>query len=153
MTQLGYHTFLKGLPTHIRPHLPRAMLLHIHQPHRWLVQIYDQDKRVHYEIQRIPGRGEFEIGLHFESRNKELNQRLLEGFSRYLFEIHALLGESVVAEPWDKGWAKVYEVVEVAEMTEDAQKELGKRVAEFIQCIHPMLQEIYADSTQRRKVK
>ncbi len=151
MTKLGYHSFLKGLPTHIRANLPKAMLLHYHQPHRWLLQIYDQDKRVHYEVQRMTGRGIFEVGLHFESRNRALNQHLLTGFSRNLFEIHAKLGDSVVAEPWDKGWAKLYQVVLEEPLTELFQQQLGQRVAEFIACVHPILQEIYATPVVKRE--
>ncbi len=150
MTKLGYHIFLKGLPTSIRAHLPKTLPLHFHQPYRWLLQVYDQDKRVHYEVQRLTSRGVFEIGLHFESRSKQLNQHLLRGFSRYLFEIHARLGDSVVVEPWDKGWAKLYEVVPAEALTEAFQQRLGKRVADFICCVHPILQEIYAMPVQRR---
>ena len=69
-----------------------------------------------------------------------------------MFEIHEQLGESVVAEPWDKGWAKVYEIVAVDELTEETQAALGKRTAEFIQCIHPILQEIYEMPVRRREI-
>lgn len=151
MTKLGYHTFLKGLPTYILAHLPNGLILHYHQPHRWLLQMYDQDKRVHYEVQRITGRGLFEIGLHFESRNRQLNEHMLTCFSRHLFEIHETLGDSVVVEPWDKGWAKLYEVIAEEALTEAFQEKLGKRVADFIGCVHPILQIVYETPVQRRE--
>jgi hypothetical protein len=152
MTTIGYHTFLKGLPTYIRANLPNPPSLHFHQPHRWLLQIYDHDKHIHYEVQRIPNRGVFEIGLHFEMRDKARNQQLLSGFSHFLIEIHATLGDSIVAEPWDKGWAKLYEVVPEEPLTETFQTTLGKRVADFISCVHPILQEISATSGRGREI-
>lgn len=151
MTTLGYHAFLKGLPTHVT--LPATIRLKFHQPHRWLLQAYDQDRRVHYEVQRIPHRGDFEVGLHFESRNKGLNSHMLKQFLRRMFEIHAELGESVVAEQWDKGWTKLYEVVSAEPLTADFQAELGRRITRFITCIHPILQQLYDTPVRRREFR
>ncbi|MGB1252482.1 MAG: hypothetical protein ACPG8W_17840 [Candidatus Promineifilaceae bacterium] len=140
---LAYQPFLKGLPTQVQKYLSDQLKLQVQQPVRWLLQLYDQDKRVHYEVSRIARRGDFELGLHFESRHKPLNAHMLQGFSRNLFEIHEQLGESIVAEQWDRGWTKVYEVYPKAPLTEAYQEEMGKRIAEIITCLHPILLELY----------
>lgn len=148
---LAYQSFLKGLPTQVQKYLPHHLKLHAHQPFRWLLQLYDQDKRVHYEVSRIAKRRDFELGLHFESRHKPLNAHMLQGFSRSLFEIHDQLGESIVAEPWDRGWAKVYEVYPDAPLTEAYQEAMGKRLAEIITCLHPILLDLYEQPVTRQR--
>ena len=152
MSVISYQQFLKTLPAQVLPLLPAAHSIKAHQPFRWIVQFYDQDKRIHYEVQRIAKRKDFELGLHFESKNKKVNAHLLRGFSRRMFEVHARLGDSIVAEPWDRGWAKVYDVYAGPasstgsdKLTTDYQVQLGARLAAMISCLHPMLHEILDD--------
>ncbi len=149
MTVLGYQQFLKTLPVHVLDQLPAHLQLNVNQRYRWMIQFYDQDARVHYEVQRIYRRGDFELGLHFESKRKPLNQHLLQGFSRRLFEIHAVLGDSISAEPWDKGWTKVYDVFPEAPLTETYQEQLAARLAEIITVFHPILLELYDTPVER----
>ena len=152
MTVPGYQQFLKTLPTHVIPLLPAHMQIKAHQPYRWLLQFYDQDRRVHYEVGRIAKRRDFELGLHFESKNKQLNQHLLAGFSRRMIEIHAQLGTSIRAEPWDRGWAKVYDIFPDAPLDEDFQSRIAHRLAQFIICVHPILNELYDTPVERNRV-
>ena len=91
-------------------------------------------------------------GLHFESKNKQLNQHLLTGFSRRLIEIHAELGDSIQAEPWDRGWAKVYEVFPDAPLDEAFQTRMANRIVEIVCCLHPILNELYDTPVERERV-
>ncbi len=152
MTVLKYQQFLKTLPTYIMPQLPESMQLTVRQPHRWLLQIHGQDRQIHYEVSRIKHRQDFELALHFESKNKPLNQHLLDGFSKQLIAIHAQLGESITAEPWDRGWAKVYEIFPSAPLTEQYAEQLGVRMATIISCLQPILLEIYDTPVGRKRV-
>ena len=147
---LGYQLFLKGMPTQVQKYLSPSIKLNAHQPFRWLVQFYDQDRRVHYEVSRIAKRGDFELALHFESKHKPLNAHMLTGFSRRLFEIHDQIGDRIVAEEWDRGWSKVYEVYPQAPLTEDYQEAMGRRMAEIIGCLHPIMQDLYELPVARR---
>jgi len=63
------------------------------------------------------------------------------GFRQNLFEIKDVLGESIEAEMWDKGWTKIYEVYPEGKFTLEYQSDVGGRMAEIITCLHP----IYAD--------
>lgn len=149
MIVLGAQQFLKTLPTLVLARLPDHLQLHVHQPYRWLVQFYDQDKRVHYEVQRIVRRRDFELALHFESRNKPLNQHLLQGFSQQLIGIHAELGASISAEPWDRGWAKIYDIFPEATLTDSYQLQMAERLAAMIRCFHPILLDLYEQPVRR----
>ena len=104
--------FFGALPASTRAHLPRHLREFKVNRRSWLVQLYYAHPLLHYEVWNLgERRGELEIGLHFESRNRAENERLLAGFQSRLFEIKAELGDSIEAEQWDKGWTKVYEVM------------------------------------------
>lgn len=151
MIVLAYHDFLKTLPTHVAPLLPPTLPpLTVRQPYRWLVQWYDQDPAVHYEVLRVRQSTAFEIGLHFESPRAQLNEHLLTGFLHRLIEVHALLGPDVVAEPWDRGWCKVYRVLPAEEqLTDQFQQTLAAATAALISALHPLLNDCYAEPVRR----
>lgn len=130
--------FLKTIPTVVRGQLPQPLQeIHIRQPYRWLVQFHYGEPRLHYEISAAKHRPGWELGFHFEARDKKLNRYLLLGFRRHLFEIKDRLGPQIEAEMWDRGWTKIYEVYADGELTEAYQAAVGKRLAEIIVCLHP----------------
>lgn len=103
--------------------------------------VHYAEPRLHYEVSRAGSRPGLELGFHCEARDKDLNRFLLFGFRKNLFEIKDVLGESIEAEMWDRGWTKIYEVREQEDFTLDYQAEVGGRIAEIITCLHP----IYVD--------
>ena len=72
--------------------------LHAQQPFRWIISIYDNDRRIHYEVSRVSRQYSLELGLHFESKDRALNQFFLQGFQRHLLEIQHEIGAGVEAE-------------------------------------------------------
>jgi hypothetical protein len=93
---------------------------------------------LHYEVARVRDRRGWELGFHCEAQDKALNRYLLRGFRRHLFEIKDVLGESIEAEMWDRGWSKIYEVYPEGELTLAYQQEMGQRLAAIITCLHPI---------------
>ena len=91
------------------------------------------------------GREAWEVAFHFEARDKQLNRYLLLGFRRHLFEIKDTLGASVEAEMWDRGWAKVYDVVPQERLTAAHQTAVATRLAELICCLQPIFVELRDD--------
>lgn len=109
---------------------------------RWFFQVYfGRERRIHYEVARSYARAgrRLEIGLHLESCNKELNSALLNGFLRYLLELRTKLQSNIVAEQWDRGWAKIYEAYPSEALTEDAQR--LATIINVIQSIYKHLRE------------
>jgi len=107
--------------------------------------VHYADPHLHYEVSRplnVPG---LELGVHCETRDKDLNRYLLFGFRKNLFEIKDTLGESIEAEMWDKGWTKIYEVFPEADYSADYQVEVGARLAEIIVCLHPFYVQLRND--------
>jgi hypothetical protein len=87
-------------------------------------------------------RGKLELGLHFESRDRALNLALLKGFSAHMAEIKSTLGPQWEAEPWDKGWTKVYEVVPYAPFDDELLRALGARMARAISVLQPIWESL-----------
>jgi hypothetical protein len=143
MTALSQRKFLGTLPDVVISHLPPSLKgIQPRQPWRWLVQFHYGEPRLHYEVSRAPRQNGWELGFHFEARDKDLNRFLLMGFRHHLFEIKDVLGESIEAEMWDRGWTKIYEVVPEETLTADYQARLGRRLVAIITCLHPIFVEL-----------
>lgn len=136
--------FMRALPEAIRLRLPVELQGFQWQARNWLVQLYYRDPRIHYEVWWLPeqhGR-RLELGLHFESRDATLNQRLLERFLAHLFEIKAELGPGMEAEMWDKGWTKVYEVRRLEGFDRQTLEAVAARMAQIITVLQPILEDV-----------
>ena len=103
-----------------------------------------------FEVVKLPpkyGDNRLEVGLHFESKDKTLNDMLLAGFDRHLFEIRAALGDDWWAEPWDRAWTKVYTTRRYQVMDDELLEEIASLLAESISVLQP----IYHRVSKRRR--
>jgi hypothetical protein len=80
-----------------------------------LAQAYYDDPSQHFEVWLRRAAGRVELGLHFESRDRAANERMLEWFSDELGWIKAQLGEGTEAERWDRGWARIHQTLPLPE--------------------------------------
>ena len=146
MTKLSHTQFLQTLPELVIAVLPESLQgIKVHQPYRWLIQFHYGEQRLHYEVSSAKRRTGWELGFHCEAGDRNLNRYLLMGFRRHLFEIKDVLGPTVEAEMWDKGWTKIYEVYPAGELNKSYQAALANRMAEFIICLHPIYVELRND--------
>jgi hypothetical protein len=134
---------MRDLPAAVRPHLPAEFRKFRTQGRAWLAQLYYRDPYLHYEAWNLGRqRGLLELGLHFESRDRATNLRYLQGFQRHMFEVKAALGRDWEAEPWDKGWAKVYTVLDLDGFSADYLEQVARRLARAIIVLQPIFEEI-----------
>ena len=135
--------FMRAIPAATRAKLPNHWQSFKTHARPWLVQLSYADPLLHYEVVTLgERRGILEIGLHFESRNPQVNVRLLDGFTRHLFEIKAELGDRFEAEMWDKGWTKVYATIPLESMTDEYLNRVAERLAKMIVVLQPMLDQL-----------
>ena len=135
--------FVRALPEVVRPRLPKRLRDFKTASRSWLAQFYYDDPRLHYEVWNLGERRKrLEIGLHFESRERKLNARLLEGMLAHLFEIKAELGSSFEAEPWDKGWTKVYETIPLESFNAEYLERVAARVAQVIRVLESIRRDL-----------
>ena len=134
---------MAALPEATRAHLPPPLKKFKSTYRSWLCQLYYSDARLHYEVWNMgERRGLIEIGLHFESRDRAQNQALLAGFSRRMIEVKAGLGAQWEAEPWDKGWTKVYETVPYESFSDEVLEAISTRLARAITVLQPIWEEV-----------
>jgi hypothetical protein len=141
MSVIKVSTFVKVVPERTRALLPADLRKYKVLLMPWLSQVYYEDKLLHYELVKLPtryGDNHLEIGLHFESRDKAVNDRLLAGFEHYLFEVRDALGDSWCAEPWDRGWSKVYTTFGYETMDDELVENTAQRLADAIQVLQPI---------------
>jgi hypothetical protein len=139
MSRLTSSQFMQALPAATRAHLP-AGLRKFQSAHRsWLCQFYYRDPNLHYEVWNLgEARGKLELGLHFESRNHDVNLALLQGFSRRMVEVKATLGPQWEAEQWDRGWTKVYETVPYEPFSDETLAAISARLAGAMSVLQPI---------------
>ncbi len=99
-------------------------------------KMWTGNRDLHYEVWRRARLGLVEVGLHFES-DALTNARLLGAFRAREAEVRAALGRAPLLEEWDKGWARVYESLPLAQ--EPAA--LGERLAAYVAALEPLLRE------------
>ena len=137
--------FMRALPTEIQHHCDPKLGKFKSFSRAWLVQLHAGQPRIHYEVSMLPQRssvypqGSLEIGLHFEEKDSKVNARLLAGFETYLFEVREALGESWEAEPWDKGWSKVYISIPRETLNQTFLDEVARQMGQAINTLHPIL--------------
>jgi hypothetical protein len=134
---------MQALPAAVRPKLAKRLQDFKTAGRSWLVQFYYDDPRIHYEVWNLgERRGRLEIGLHFEARQDDVNARLLDGMLAHLFEIKAELGSSFEAEPWDKGWTKVYETIPLKRFSAEYVEEVAVRMAQVMGVLEPIRRDL-----------
>jgi hypothetical protein len=134
--------FLRRLPPTIRPLLAAPLQAFQVRPQGRLLKLwYDPDPRIHYEVALYERTQQLELGLHFEA-DPARNEWLRRQFVARLIELKWALGNGVEVEPWDRGWARVYETHPFAPLDEPRLEEFAPRMAAFIEAVQSMYQEI-----------
>ncbi len=145
MARLTSSQFMRALPDATRPLLPPELRKFKFQTRGWLCQLYYREPLLHYEVwNQGERRGWLEIGLHFESRDPQVNERYLRGLVRYLTEIKARLGFEWEAEQWTKSWTKVFRVVKYEPFSDAYLEAIAGRLAQAMIVLQPMFDEVRA---------
>jgi len=110
-----------------------------------MAQLWSGNKQLHYEAWIRERLGVIEIGLHFEA-DALTNARLLAAFRARERAIRRALGAEVRIETWDKGWARVWEPVALANLDWSFLELVGDRLAAYVSALEPLLRaEVPAD--------
>jgi len=110
-----------------------------------MAQLWSGNKQLHYEAWIRERLGVIEIGLHFEA-DALTNARLLAAFRARERAIRRALGGEVRIETWDKGWARVWEPVALANLDVGFLELVGDRIAAYVSALEPLLRaEVPAD--------
>jgi hypothetical protein len=103
-----------------------------------MAQLWSGNKQLHYEAWIRARLGVIEVGLHFEA-DALTNARLLAAFRAKERGIRRALGTEVRIEGWDKGWARVWEPIDLATLDHAFLERIGARVAAYVDALEPIL--------------
>lgn len=141
--------FLRGLLDMTSAQLPEELGTFQTRQGGALVKVFAEEPAIHFELWLHRGRGRVELGLHFETRDPDRNRRLLEFMVDELAFLKATLSETLEAEPWDKGWTRVYLTRPIERLDREAQANLAATFATFIGILEPLRREAMALSDPR----
>ena len=106
--------------------------------HSNMAKLWSGNRQLHYEAWIRDRLGVIELGLHFEA-DALTNARLLAAFRARERAIHRALGADVRIETWDRGWARVWEPIELATLDEAFVERVGSRIAAYVTTLEPLL--------------
>ena len=104
----------------------------------YMAQLWSGNKQLHYEAWIRERLAVIEVGLHFEA-DALTNARLLAAFRARERSIRRSLGADVRIEAWDKGWARVWEPIGLANLDSVFLERIGARVAAYVSELEPVL--------------
>jgi hypothetical protein len=133
--------FLHGLLDATRAALPPELQGLEARQQGSLVKLFADDPAIHFELWLHRSRARIELGLHFETRDARRNQRLLAYVADELVFLKQALGEGIEAEPWDKGWARVYLTQPLTRLGPAEQARLARAFATLIETLEPIRRE------------
>jgi hypothetical protein len=105
-----------------------------------MAQLWSGNKQLHYEAWIRDRLGVIELGLHFEA-DALTNARLLAAFRARERPIRRALGTDVRIETWDKGWARVWEPIELATLDQRFLARIGTRITAYVTALEPVLRD------------
>ncbi len=139
----GWTAFLRGLPPTLAAQLGKNAAPHQLVGHS-MVKLWFGNKDLHYECWLRERLHVIELGLHFES-DPLTNGRLLGAFNARSRIISRRLPTARIEE-WDRGWARVWEPVELRTLDEPFGAEIAKLLVRYIRVLEPILEaELPAD--------
>jgi hypothetical protein len=133
-----YQTFCKGLPRAVAEELGDAAAPH-HLATGWMVKLWFGNKDLHYECGVYPHRKVVELGLHFES--DAFTNQLLLGALRGHAKAIARRIPTARLEPWDKGWARVWEPIPLQRFDDEFGAQVTTTLAKYVRVLEPILED------------
>lgn len=130
--------FLRDLPRAVAEDLdgdaaPHQLVM------RSMVKLWFGNKDLHFECGVYERRKVIELGLHFES-DAITNLRLLGAFRARRKSIAKGIPTARVEE-WDKGWARVWEPIELGTEENALRTIVTERLAAYVRVLEPILEE------------
>jgi hypothetical protein len=133
--------FLRGVLEGVRARLPVELQRLGARQDGSLIKLFAEEPAIHFELWIHHGRERVELGLHFETRDAYRNRRLLEYVADDLLFLKEALGQGLEAEPWDKGWTRLYISYPLERLGAEEQERLAVAFAEFIETLEPIRRE------------
>ena len=141
-TALAPADFFHALPVALAPRLPAGLRgFEAARGRGRLMKLDYGHRETHFEVWHHVRTGRVEVGLHFEGR-PELNQRALDFFRERMVEVKGALPRAEL-EPWERGWARLYETLAAPELSDEVLALAADRLAAYIRTLQPILEDFW----------
>lgn len=138
LPKLDSRTFLRAVVDRVKDETSAVFPAFNSTTHSYMAQLWSGNKQLHYEAWIRDRLGVIELGLHFEA-DALTNARLLGAFRARERAIRRALGADVRIEAWDKGWARVWEPIELVKLDQPFVARIGARVTAYVGALEPVL--------------
>lgn len=146
--ELSGRDFLSGILEGVRARLPDELRALDSRHQGNLIKFFADDPAIHYEFVLHSARARVELALHFETRDAALNACLLDYVADELPFLKDVLGPSLEAEPWDRGWTRLYLTRPLERLSAPHLETLSETFTQFIAVLEPIRQEA-VEATRR----
>jgi len=132
--------FLRRVPAAVRSTLPAELSSFRASEGFSMSQMWYGNRALHYEAWIRSRLNVIELGLHFEA-DPLTNARLLAAFQAQRRTVERALGAEARIEPWDKGWARVWEPIALQTLDGDFLSRVASRIAAYVSVLEPVLRD------------
>ena len=135
--------YFQALPSQVAGALPIELRGFEHRRVSGVMKFHYGRPETHYEAWYHRSQGRIEVGLHFEGSRK-LNQACLEFFRAHMVEVKGGLPNAEL-EPWDRGWARLYETFPATSLDHEALAATASRIAAYVITLQPLLDQFWSE--------
>lgn len=140
--------FFSDITRYLRTELPGELRDFQVRQTPFLMKLYYQNERVHFEVWVDSLRQQIEIGLDFED-GPESTSAYLAFFDERIVEIKQATGPVLELERWTKTWGHFVEVYPIDPLTSERAIMIAERMATIISVLQPLVEEANVEAGER----
>src|SRR5215218_7247339 len=107
-------------------------------PQSYLLKVYFENERVHFEVALDGTRDLIEIGLHFED-GPVSSAAYLQFFDQRIVELKHSLGADLELERWTASWGRLYYLIPLTPFDAAKAKQTTALLAGLIDALQPLI--------------
>ncbi len=130
--------FFAVIVTHLRGALPEELRRFVHRGDFHLMKIWWDNPRIHFEVVIDQQTDRIEVGLHLED-GPASTIAYLRALDARVVELKHELGHHVELERWTNSWGRLYELVPMGSIDDEAARRIARRVEQMIVTLHPVV--------------
>jgi len=131
-----FEDIIRQLRTELSPELSQFQV----RNYSYLIKLFYDNERVHFEVWVDSIRSQIEIGLDFED-GADSTAAYLAFFDQRIVEIKERTGPTLELERWTKTWGHFVEVYPIAPFEPETARVIGERMAVYISTLQPLIDE------------
>ncbi len=132
--------FFDDIIRQLRADLPGDLSQFQVRNYSYLIKLFYDNERVHFEVWVDSIRAQIEIGLDFED-GADSTSAYLAFFDDRIVEIKAQTGPALELERWTKTWGHFVEVYPIAPFDRETAKNIGDRMVVIMSTLQPLIAE------------